>query len=91
MNRSFLFGMRTECGRIFRTCGLVSSVHMISSRWMEEYLRDRGSMYGAVHVWCGVVECQRVIACIGVLSVVSYAAYVNIERLLNDCVKTTCF
>ena len=40
-------------------CGLVSSVCMMSSRRMQEYLRDRGSIYGAVHVGCGVAECQR--------------------------------
>ena len=58
--------MRTGCGRIIRTCGLDSSVRLISSRRMEEYLRDRGSKCGAVHVWCRVAECQRVSACIGV-------------------------
>ena len=83
--------MRTGGGRIFRTCGLVSSVRMISSRRMEEYLRDRGSTYGAVHVWCGVAECQRANSFVDVLSVVSYVADVDIERSLNECVKTTCF
>ena len=83
--------MRTGCGRFFITCGLVSSVHMISSQQMEEYLRDRGSTYGAVHVWCGVAECQRANSFVEVLSVVSYVAYVDIKRLLNECVKTTCF
>ena len=83
--------MRTGCGRIIRTCDLVSTVRMISSRQMEECLRDRGSTYGAVHVWCGVAECQRVISFVDVLSVVSCVAYVEIERLLNKCVRTTCF
>ena len=58
---------------------------------MEEYLRDRGSMCGAVHAWCGVAKCQRVISFVDVLSVVSYVAYVDIVRLLNKCVRKTCF
>ena len=58
---------------------------MISSRRMEDYLRDRGSTYGAVHVWCGVAECQRVISFVDGLSVLSCVAYVDIEKLLNKC------
>ena len=83
--------MRTGCGRIFKTCGLVTSVHIISSRRLEGYLRDRGSTCGAVHVWCGMAECQRVISCVDGLDIVSYVVYVDIERSLNKCVKTTCF
>ena len=74
-----------------RMCGLVRIVRMLSSRRLEEYIRDRGSTYGAVHVWCGVAECQRVISFVDVLSVVSYVAYVDIERLLSKSVRTTCF
>ena len=54
---------------------------------MEEYLRDRGSTCGAVHVWCGVAECQRVISFVDVFSVVSCVAYVDIEKLLNKCLE----
>ena len=63
---------------------------MIASRWMEGYHGDRGSAYGVMHVWCRVVEFLRIIACVDVLSVVSYVAYANIQRFLNECVGTTC-
>ena len=42
-------------------------------------------------MWCELAECQRVISFVDVLSVVSSVAYVNIEGLLNKCVRTTCF
>ena len=57
---------------------------------MDGYHGDRGSTYEPMHVWCGVAECLRIIDCVFVLSVVSYVAYANIERLLNECVGTTC-
>ena len=62
--------MRTECGRFLGCVSLVSNVCTILYRWMERYLPDRGSAYKAVHVWCGVAECQRVFACVDGLSVV---------------------
>ena len=36
--------------------GLVISVCMIFARRMEGLLHDRGSTYGALYAWCGVVE-----------------------------------
>ena len=44
---------------------------MISSRWREGYLRDRGSTSEAVHVWCGVAKCQRVFVCEDELNVLA--------------------
>ena len=69
---------------------LVSSVCTLSFRRMEVYLHDRGSTCGAVQVWCGMAECQRVISCVDGLDAVSYVVYIDIERSLNKCVRTIC-
>ena len=41
-------------------------------------------------MWCEAAEFHGVIACVDLVSVVSYIAYVKIEGLLNECLGTTC-